>query len=328
MGATKQQIEQGKARAGGNNPVKVTKAGVKRLGQAALIAASFTPIGRTAKIAGIIAKPISKVVQARGVKNTKVVVEKIAKMQEKAKAERIASNSVKLKPAAKQIPNNPSYTKAVAQGRASGGRAYNKAAKEYEEGAGKYGNMYEMQDAARTAMFESPIGRKTSIALKKIADADALKATTPRTKDATFSTKPSIKINSAPKQTTTKTEVKANARGLKAANKPLSKGNKKLVTQVKQQTGYIAMDRRPTPPTVAAALKKGPKGSFIAEAKKIAMQEARSMGPAKKISPAQKMLNDKATALRAETNKALARSARGKTQTPTAEAARRRNLNK
>ncbi len=120
----------------------------------------------------------------------------------------------------------------------------------------------------------------------------------------------------------------ANARGLKAANKPLSKGNKKLVTQIKQQTGYIAMDRRPTPPTVAAALKKGPKGSFITEAKKIAMQEARSESSAKKISPAQKMLNDKATALRAAKNKALANSAKGKTQTPTAEAARRRNLNK
>lgn len=94
---TKQQIEQGKARAGGNNPIKVTKAGVKGLGQAALIAASLTPIGRTAKIAGIIAKPISKVIQARSVKNTKVVVEKIAKMQEKARAEKIASNSVKLR---------------------------------------------------------------------------------------------------------------------------------------------------------------------------------------------------------------------------------------
>lgn len=108
---TKQQIEQGKARAGGNNPVKVTKAGVKRLGQAALIAASLTPIGRTAKIAGIIAKPISKVVQARSVKNTKVVVEKIAKMQEKAKAEKIASNSVKLKLAAKNKPNPPDAKK-------------------------------------------------------------------------------------------------------------------------------------------------------------------------------------------------------------------------
>ena len=103
--------------------------------------------------------------------------------------------------------------------------------------------------------------------------------------------------------TKSKSPAKANARGLKAANKPLSKGNKKLVTQVKQQTGYIAMDRRPTPPTVAAALKKGPKESFIAEAKKIAMQEVRSMGPAKKISPAQKMLNDKAAALRAAKRK-------------------------
>lgn len=108
---TKQQIAQGKARAGGNNPVKVTKAGVKRLGQAALIAASLTPIGRTAKIAGIIAKPISKVIQAKSVKNTKVVVEKIAKMQEKAKAERIASNSVKLKLAAKNKPNPPDAKK-------------------------------------------------------------------------------------------------------------------------------------------------------------------------------------------------------------------------
>ncbi len=91
----------------------------------------------------------------------------------------------------------------------------------------------------------------------------------------------------------TKAAAKANARGLKAANKSLSKGNKKLVTQIEQQTGYIAMDRRPTPPTVAAALKKGPKGNFIAEAKKIAMQEARKNSPAKKISPAQKALNKK-----------------------------------
>jgi hypothetical protein len=89
---------------------------------------------------------------------------------------------------------------------------------------------------------------------------------------------------------------KANARGLKAANKPLSKGNQKLVTQIKQQTGYIAMDRRPTPPTVKAAMggkvPDGMRGAFAA-AKKIAMQEARSEGPAKKISAAQKALNQK-----------------------------------
>ena len=120
---TKQQIEQGKARAGGNNPVKVTKAGVKRLGQAALIAASLTPIGRTAKIAGIIAKPISKVIQAKGVKNTKVVVEKIAKMQEKTRTEKIASNSVKLKPAAKNKPNPPDAKKISTKLRNTNSRA-------------------------------------------------------------------------------------------------------------------------------------------------------------------------------------------------------------
>ena len=194
MAATKQQIEQGKARAGGNNPVKVTKAGVKRLGQAALIAASFTPIGRTAKIAGIIAKPISKVIQAKGVKNTKVVVEKIAKMQEKTRAERIASNSVKLKPAAKQIPNNPSYTKAVAQGRASGGTAR----PDYE--------------------------------VAKIPVSKNLTARVPAKSNYEFAKDMSRfgkiqKQNAGPLQAT-KAEAKANARGLKAANKPVSKNNR------------------------------------------------------------------------------------------------------
>ena len=57
---TKQQLAQSKARAGGNNPIKVTSSGLKKLGTAAAIAASLTPVGRGAKIAGIIAKPISK----------------------------------------------------------------------------------------------------------------------------------------------------------------------------------------------------------------------------------------------------------------------------
>jgi hypothetical protein len=48
---SKQQVAQAKARAGGNNPIKVTKSGVKRLGKAALIAASLTPVGRGVKIA-------------------------------------------------------------------------------------------------------------------------------------------------------------------------------------------------------------------------------------------------------------------------------------
>ena len=48
---TKQQVAQAKARAGGNNPVKVTNAGLKKLGGAALIAASMTPAGRAVKAA-------------------------------------------------------------------------------------------------------------------------------------------------------------------------------------------------------------------------------------------------------------------------------------
>jgi hypothetical protein len=53
---TKQQIAQAKARAGGNNPVKVTNAGLKKLGSAAVIAASFTPVGRVAKTAATAVK--------------------------------------------------------------------------------------------------------------------------------------------------------------------------------------------------------------------------------------------------------------------------------
>ena len=125
-------------------------------------------------------------------------VAKAAKVGVKA-AEKTLTDSgghVRLKPAAKNVPNPPNEAKALAQGQASGGRAYNKASKEYEQGAGKYGNMYEQQDAAREAMFRAPIGRKTSIALKKLTDAEALKATTPRTKDATWSKKEPIKIRS------------------------------------------------------------------------------------------------------------------------------------
>lgn len=72
-------------------------------------------------------------------------------------------SGVRVKPAAKQQPNKPNETKMVHKINESGGRAYNKAAKEYEAGAGRHGNMYEMQDAARDAMFRAPAGRKVSI---------------------------------------------------------------------------------------------------------------------------------------------------------------------
>jgi len=61
---TKQQIAQAKARAGGNNPIKVTNAGLKKLGSAALLAASFTPAGRVIKTASTASK-MAKTADAR-----------------------------------------------------------------------------------------------------------------------------------------------------------------------------------------------------------------------------------------------------------------------
>jgi len=128
-----------------------------------------------------------------------------AKKQAATRAEtvRIAKNSVKVKPAAKPKPNKPNEAKMLYKVRDSGGRAYNKAAREYEQGAGRHGNMYEQQDAAREAMFKAPVGRKTNIQGKKLNEAEARKATTPRpSKDTrnTWSNKSPIKIDSAPKK--------------------------------------------------------------------------------------------------------------------------------
>ena len=53
---TKQQVAQAKARAGGNNPIKVTNAGLKKLGGAAVLAASMTPVGRVVRTAATVAK--------------------------------------------------------------------------------------------------------------------------------------------------------------------------------------------------------------------------------------------------------------------------------
>ena len=104
--------------------------------------------------------------------------------------------------------------------------------------------------------------------------------------------KPKVK---KPIKITTK-EAKANARALKAANKPLSKGNAKRSLEIKQMAGYIAYDRRPTPLSVKAAMSgKKPDGmrGAVAAAKKIAMDERRSSSAPKRISPAQKALNKK-----------------------------------
>ena len=109
----KQQVAQAKARAGGNNPVKVTNAGLKKLGGAALIAASMTPAGRAvkgatvaAKTAGTVAKALAgsprvvrKAQAVKELKRNKKIVEEVARMQEKTKADKIAKSSVKTKSA-------------------------------------------------------------------------------------------------------------------------------------------------------------------------------------------------------------------------------------
>ena len=71
---SKQQVAQAKARAGGNNPIKVTKAGVKRLGKAALIAASLTPVGRGVKIAATASKAIKATKTAKTIAAPKSAV--------------------------------------------------------------------------------------------------------------------------------------------------------------------------------------------------------------------------------------------------------------
>ena len=134
-------------------------------------------------------------------KVTKKATVKKSSPATRAKTNAIQKNSVKVKPAAKQKPNRPNEAKTNSQYNSSSGRAYNKATKEYEEGAGRHGNMYEMQAAGREAMFNAPLKRKTSIAGNKLSKIEKNKATTPRTtKSTTWSTKPVVKINSVIKK--------------------------------------------------------------------------------------------------------------------------------
>ena len=252
--------------------------------------AAATPVGRAAKAAGTAAKAVSSTRKSNTLAKKYDNALKAASGTKSPRPYRDVVESVKVKPAAKPVGNPPNPSKSTEEmissvsrggiGRGSLGKA--KTARKFSTPAGR-GKM----DARQPSRTPDPDARSVGpLSYRQI-------------KINTDPTKPKgifgpLKNKAAAANTpANRAKAQANTRGLKAANKPLSKGNKKLVTQIKQQTGYIAMDRRPTPPTVAAALKKGPKGSFITEAKKIAMQEARSEGPAKKISSAQKALNKK-----------------------------------
>lgn len=221
---TKQQVAQAKARAGGNNPVKVTNAGLKKLGSAALIAASLTPAGRAVKGASVAAKAI--------------------------KAEAIMAKA---------------GSNAAAK---AGSRA----------------------DAKRGVYAKENMPKKF---IKKTES--------------------------------TKAEAKANARGLKAANKPTNKTGTKADRSDRralQGNSNLIKNASPARPnrtrggSLGAIKTYG--GQGLATAKLTPKEAARQAEITKELNPIQ----------RAAKNKALANSAKGKTQTPTAEAARRRNLNK
>ena len=90
---------------------------------------------------------------------------------------RIAKNSVKVKPASKPKPNKPNEAKILYKVGDSGGRAYNKALKEYDSmpEAGRFGSAAERQAMAIEAMSKAPVGRRTSIAASKLSGSKPIK---------------------------------------------------------------------------------------------------------------------------------------------------------
>lgn len=192
---TKQQIAQAKARAGGNNPINVTNAGLKKLGSAAVIAASMTPVGRGVKAASMVAKAASTA------KRTKIM----ANAEKKAEAMKIS----------KTIAKKPSPSVKVVAAR---GKSYNKAANEKE-----------MERLARTSRSKTASSKdlrgraKQDYEVAKIKVSDNVTARVPAKSNYEFAKDMSRfgkiqKQNAGPLQGT-KAEAKANARGLKAANK-------------------------------------------------------------------------------------------------------------
>jgi hypothetical protein len=129
----------------------------------------------------------------------------------------------------------------------------------------------------------------------------------------------------AAKKISTKAAAKANARGLKAANKPTNKtGAKADRADRARLQGNANLIKNADPARAnrtrggSLAAMKAYGGQGLVSKIKTPKQAARQAEITKELNPAQ----------RAAKNKALANSAKGKTQTPTAEAARRRNLNK
>ena len=68
--------------------------------------AAVVPAGKAVKAVASAGKAVRKLEAAQMVKQNKKTVEKVARMQEKTKAEKIAKNSVKVKSANKSNPSN------------------------------------------------------------------------------------------------------------------------------------------------------------------------------------------------------------------------------
>jgi hypothetical protein len=125
-------------------------------------------IGAAARLAAKkLAGKAAKKVTGKAVKKA-AAAKKQAAVREETK--RIAKNSVKVRPASKPKPNKPNEAKILYKVRDSGGRAYNKALKEYDSmpEAGRFGSAAERQAMAIEAMSKAPVGRKTSIAASKL----------------------------------------------------------------------------------------------------------------------------------------------------------------
>jgi hypothetical protein len=182
---TKQQIAQAKARAGGNNPVKVTNAGLKKLGSAAVIAASFTPVGRVAKVAATVAK-----------------ASKAAKTAKVAKSSRQAGDyAVSGRSANRVIPNV--------------GRADAKY---------RYGRDMDVSKNLKIKDAVSPSGKTTR-------SGGVLQIT---------------RQNDRLANPVSRAEAKANARGLRAANKKTNKVGSKADKEIRSRTKSVTLGKEET----------------------------------------------------------------------------------
>jgi hypothetical protein len=196
---TKQQLAQAKLRAAssGINMDQSAK-GLRNAGKAIAVGASLLPIGRGAKAASMVARRAALVAKnKKSAKNNMKIVNKVADLQQKTKAETIAKNSVKVK--------RP-------QGEASN----------------KIVNQKEAERLTRNPMPKSTpkTGRgsaRPDYEVSRIKISENVTARVPKKSNYSFakdmSTIGKIQKQNAGPLKATKAEAKINARALKAANK-------------------------------------------------------------------------------------------------------------